>query len=145
MTERVVLSVGFCSLLYYPLNAFTASRETWKPLTALTRAHFVPIFVFAYVSIYYISVVPAFLFRSRWILRRSIVAYTTMSVISFIILAFPVEMVLRPNLQEEGFATWLLAMIYAVDHPYNCCPSLHVGLALMGALRLDVWISVLVG
>lgn len=141
MTERVVLSVGFLLFfeLYYPLNAFTASRETWKPLTAFDEsAPFIPIFVFAYVSIYYISVVPAFLFRSRWILRRSIVAYTTMSVISFIIfLAFPVEMVLRPNLQEgEGFATWLLAMIYAVDHPYNCCPSLHVGLALMGAFTI---------
>ena len=142
LRERIVLSVGFLLFfeLYYPLNAFTASRETWKPLTALDEAApFIPAFVFAYVSIYYISVVPAFLFRSRWVLRRAIVAYTTMSVISFIIfLLFPVEMVLRPQLVEgESFASWLLAMIYAVDHPYNCCPSLHVGLALMGAFTID--------
>ena len=142
LRERILLSVGFLLFfeLYYPLNAFTASRETWKPLTAIDEAApFIPAFVFAYVSIYYISVVPAFLFRSRWVLRRSIVAYTTMSVISFIIfLLFPVEMILRPELMEgSSFASWLLAMIYTVDHPYNCCPSLHVGLALMGAFTID--------
>lgn len=139
--ERILLSVGFLLFfeLYYPLNAFTASRETFKPLTALdAAAPFIPAFVFAYVSIYYISVVPAFLFKSRWVLRRAIVAYTTMSVVSFtIFLVFPVEMILRPDLVEgEGFATWLLAMIYAVDYPYNCCPSLHVGLAMMGAFTI---------
>ena len=44
MTERVVLSVGFLLFfeLYYPLNAFTASRETWKPLTAFDERAFYP-------------------------------------------------------------------------------------------------------
>ena len=142
LAERIGLSVGFLLFfeLYYPLNAFTASRETWKPITTLDEAApFLPGFVFAYISIYYISVVPAFLFKSRWVLRRAIMAYTTMSIVAFIIfLAFPVEMVLRPDIGEGGgFASWLLAMIYTVDHPYNCCPSLHVGLALMGAFTIS--------
>ena len=131
---------GFCFFeLYYPLNAFTASRETFKPLTALDEAApFIPAFVFAYVSIYYISVVPAFLFRSRWVLRRAIVAYTTMSVVSFaIFLVFPVEMVLRPDLVEgEGFATMAPGDDLRCGLSLQLLPSLHVGLAMMGAFTI---------
>lgn len=142
MGERVFLSAAFLLFfeLYYPLNAFTVGRPTFVPMTALDAAlPFIPHFVFAYISIYYICVVPAFLFRSQWILRRSIVAFTTMSVISFaVFLIVPVEMVLRPPLSGgDDFPTWLLAMIYAVDEPFNCCPSLHVGLALMGAFTIS--------
>ena len=142
MRERIGLSVAFLLFfeLYYPLNAFTIGRPTFVPLTDLDASiPFIPAFVFAYISIYYICVVPAFLFRSQWILRRSIAAFTTMSVVSFtIFLAVPVEMVLRPPLAGgDDFPTWLLAMIYAVDEPFNCCPSLHVGLALMGAFTIS--------
>lgn len=51
----------------------------------------------------------------------------------------PVKMTLRPEeLEVDSFASWALKICYLIDKPVNCCPSLHVALAFLGALATRV-------
>jgi membrane-associated phospholipid phosphatase len=42
-----------------------------------------------------------------------------------------------PVVAGGGFAAWCLRLVYALDAPYNCFPSLHVAYAFVAALTCD--------
>jgi len=97
---------------------------------------FVPAFIFGYILAY---IAPLMLFATiryseDW--YRMLVSFffaTTVAYLFFLIL--PVKMEFRPDLSEEtGFFAAVTRLIYSIDRPYNCFPSLHLTYPTMAML-----------
>lgn len=105
--------------------------------TAADRAiPFVPVFIFGYMLAY---IAPLILFATikyseDW--YRTIVGFffaTTVAYLFFLIL--PVKMEFRPDLSgKTGFFVTVTRIIYSIDRPYNCFPSLHLTYPALGTL-----------
>jgi hypothetical protein len=116
---------------------------------------FVPAFVWAYLSMYVLFLMPlAFVPRANMpALGRQLVAGCFVSALCFLLL--PAELGFA-RVVPEGFHQAIFARIFSIDRPYNLVPSLHVvfssaiALACLdfarGAARvgLIVWLCVIV-
>jgi hypothetical protein len=99
---------------------------------------FIPETVYLYGLVYGAALYPLFVVRSRALLRRTALAYVVVIAVSLAcFVVFPVTCAaLRPPLAEVDPGTlhgWGLRLIYRLDPPANLFPSLHVGLAAIGA------------
>lgn len=141
--ERVLLAVTIAaswSAGYHAIGWTTDPGRAVALDTALDRAiPFVPEAVYLYGLVYGASLYPLFVVRSRDLLRRAALAYVLViaaSLLCFVL--FPVTCAgLRPPLEAIDASTlhgWGVRLVYALDPPTNLFPSLHVGMAAIGAV-----------
>jgi membrane-associated phospholipid phosphatase len=95
-----------------------------------------PEFVLIYLTIYPTFLLPFLFVRQKDFFRLFSLAYISVMCICYLIyLFFPVS-IDRPELSVHSFSTWVLAIVYAADRPWNCFPSLHVAMSLLAALTI---------
>jgi len=120
---------------YHVIVSVNSERIMNMPEFALDRAiPLQPIWMLAYGSIWIFAFLPVFVVRQPELTRRSMLAFLTVIGIAYLgFLLFP-TMLPRPAIAGDGFFAESLEVIYSLDPPYNCFPSLHVAWAFVAAL-----------
>ena len=126
------ISVVFFTV--YPLcNWLTAKRETVFSLyvSAELQIPFVPEFVWIYLSLYLLFVIPPFFLSASRMnaLGKRLVGATIFCGIVFLII--PAELGFERTVPEDPFYNAMFAHLFAVDLPHNMAPSLHVTFSAM--------------
>jgi membrane-associated phospholipid phosphatase len=89
----------------------------------------VPAWAYVYGAIYSVAVVPLFIVRDARVLRRVALGFMAINLLAgLVFLAYPTRME-RPawiGAPAGSFTQWSMGLIYALDPPVNCFPSLHV-------------------
>jgi hypothetical protein len=140
--ERVAIAAVFavfCIAAYYAVALSVdpaRARELATPLEG--RIAFDARWVWVYVWAYPAALIPLFLISSRRLLRRAALAYIAVLAVSFGFFAgMPVTSsrlrMDREKLDISRPSDWLVSLVYRVDPPYNCFPSLHVSLSVLAA------------
>jgi membrane-associated phospholipid phosphatase len=112
-----------------PLHYFSAAFEDRLP--------FVPAATLVYLTVYWFAALPLFLLRDPVPWRRVVAAYllTLLPCLAAFVL-YPVAMA-RPTVDPGAdLFHWALATVHRADPPYNCFPSSHCAMALLGGLLL---------
>lgn len=144
--ERVLTAVVIATAWMGGYHAIGWSLDPARAVSLTTpldeAVPFVPETVYVYGLVYGAALYPLFVVRSRALLRRTALAYVAVIAVSLAsFLVFPVTVSpLRPPLAALDPGTlhgWGLRLVYRLDPPTNCFPSLHVGLAAIGAAA--VW------
>jgi membrane-associated phospholipid phosphatase len=108
-----------------------------EPAIALDRAvSLQPAWMLVYGSLYvFVVTLPLFVVRQRGLFRRALQAYLTVMIVSYVgFVLYPTVTPRPPDVLGEGFAAWSLRLMYSLDQPYGCFPSLHVAYAFVSAL-----------
>jgi len=138
----------------YPLcNWLTAKRETVLRLyvAAELQIPFVPEFVWIYLSLYLLFVIPPFFLSASRMnaLGKRLVEATIFCGIVFLVL--PAELGFERTVPDDPFYSAMFARLFAIDLPHNMAPSLHVTFSAMilfvllnesgsAAARIGFWI-----
>ena len=133
----IILVITAIYFLYHPLAFYTNTLPYHAPVTPLdTWVPLSPIWTWIYAFIFLIAVLPTAFINERKLFHKMALSYVVVQSIAFIIFVlFPVRMTLRPEtIPIDSFHTWGLQLCYFIDKPVNCCPSLHVAMAFLGAL-----------
>ncbi len=141
--ERVFITVSLLSIFaggYFGLGVWSEGVPTISLGLAVDgRVPFAGVAVWTYATVYTAWSVPLFLVGSRQLFRRLAAAYLFVLLTSFagFVLLPANTAALRETVAYaagEGFTAWGLHLIYSLDPPTNCFPSLHVGLATVVAV-----------
>ncbi len=93
--------------------------------------------VFLYLSVYPMFILPYFFIKRGRALITLTLSYLIMLIISYtIFLVIPVAMYHRPALQSTNLASWSMNMVYGQDPLWNCMPSTHCGVAILSAVAM---------
>ena len=114
----------------------TQTWPSYAPETALDRAiPLRPEWMLVYGSLYvFVIVLPLLVVRQPDLLRRAMQGYLLVMLVAYTgFLLYPTAALRPASLPVDGFASWVLAIAYAVDPPYGCFPSLHVAYAFVSA------------
>ena len=144
--ERLALSVGLAAASgagYYAVGLTRDPTQVRELFTPIDReipfvAHSVWIYLWALPA----ALSPLFVVRSRRLLHRTAVAFAVVMAVSLCFFTFvPVSSVFlrvdRARLDVSRPSEWLVALIYTIDPPTNCFPSLHVSITSLAAFA--VW------
>jgi membrane-associated phospholipid phosphatase len=139
MVWRSQLATALVSLapMYVIIAILTRARVTHRPELALDRAiPLEPAWMLVYGSLYiFVVVLPLLVVRERTLIRRALRAYLLVMALSYaVFLMYPTSAPRPDAVSGEGFAPWTLRIMYDIDPPYNCFPSLHVAYAFVSAL-----------
>ena len=135
----LVLVVLVASLGYAPMGALSVDRAAWRPGTSIdVGTPFLAEGIFIYVWLYPMAVLPLVAIRDRRLLRRVVLAYLLVDVISYAtFLLVPVRFDARPVIEGTGsLATWGMTLMHWADPPSNCFPSLHVSISYLAAFAV---------
>lgn len=146
------LLFGFWAGSYFFIGLVTdPARATLLPPELERFDRFVPFdpsYVFLYLTVYPLFLLPFLHARRAGTLVRLSVGYVVMLLISYVVfLLMPVTFP-RPSLPEtwSSFPVWVLQIVHGQDPPWNCLPSTHCAVALLAALaivesdrRLGLW------
>lgn len=96
----------------------------------------VPVWSLIYGALYaFLIALPVFVVREEEHLRRTVWAYLSVWILAYIcFLAYPTVAPRPEEVAETGFGAWALRLLYGMDPPYNCFPSLHVAHSFVSAL-----------
>lgn len=112
---------------YFLLNWISESRDVF--ILNSTIDNLIPFkasWIYIYISIYFIIFSPVFVIRDYQFFKKAVMAYIFILAVSFFIFSiFPVKMI-RPSIEGEDLASRLIKLLYEIDRPYNCFPSIHV-------------------
>jgi len=99
---------------------------------------FDPDFVFLYLAVYPLFLLPFFYCKSNSTLARLAIGYFAMLTVSYVIFAiWPVQFPRPPEASGQTyFANWALNIVYGQDPPWNCLPSTHCAVAMLSALSI---------
>lgn len=128
-----IWAAGYFAIAYATEAQATRTLPTfrWEQELPLT-----PEFVFIYLTIYPTFLLPFLFIRQKEFFRLFSFAYITVMCICYLVyLFFPVS-IERPTLSVTSFSTWVLAIVYRADRPWNCFPSMHVAMSLLAALTI---------
>lgn len=127
-------SYFFVGLITDPANARLLPPE-WERFDRFVP--FVPSYVFLYICVYPLFVLPFLRARNNGILLRLVIGLTVMLLISYVVfLTMPVTFP-RPDLPAvESLPIWVMQIVHGQDPPWNCLPSTHCAVALLAALAL---------
>lgn len=136
---RTLLASTFVSLapLYFVIAVLTSGRPTHAPEVALDRAlPLQPAWMLVYGSLYvFILLLPVLVVRQPALFRRGLRAYLMVMLVAYAgFLLYPTAAPRPADVFGNGFAAWSLRLVYSLDPPYNCFPSLHVAYAFVSAL-----------
>jgi hypothetical protein len=152
-------AAGVAFLAVYPtLNWFTATRRSRLRLFVSPELGipFVPGFIWAYLSMYVLLLMPLFLLPQARMpgLGKQLIAGTLMSGILFLLL--PADLGFMRVVPADPVYATIFATMFGIDRPHNLVPSLHVVwscaivLACADAARsgvrvlLYVWLAIVV-
>lgn len=121
--------VGIAFFAVYPtMNWLTSLRRAPLHLyfDAELRIPFVPQFIWPYLSMYVLFLIPPFLIPAEHMpaLGRQLIAGCLLSAVCFLL--FPAELGFARELPEQEPYTAIYAKIFRIDRPFNLVPSLHV-------------------
>jgi membrane-associated phospholipid phosphatase len=123
--------------MYFIITSMTRGWPVHMPELPLDRAVSVqPAWMLVYGSLYvFIGVLPLMVVRPAELFRRALAAYLAVMLFAYAgFLAYP-TLAPRPDVVPgNGFAAWSLRLLYELDTPYGCFPSLHVAWAFVSAL-----------
>lgn len=130
-----IFMFGFWAGGYFLIGRYTNVSEAVEFTTWLdSRIPFKPTFVWFYLTIYMVFLIPFVLVRESRFFREVSYAYITLMLICYsVFLIYPVVMH-RPSLEVTDFSTWALSKVYGNDPPVNCFPSMHVAMAMLASL-----------
>ena len=139
LASRTLLASAIVSLLplYFVIGALTRGWPTYTPALALDQLLGVqPEWMLVYGSLYvFVVLLPMLVVRERDLARRSMRAYLMVMLVSYAgFLIYP-TMAPRPaDVPGPGFSAWSLRLLYSIDAPHGCFPSLHVAYSFVSAL-----------
>jgi membrane-associated phospholipid phosphatase len=123
--------------VYIFIPQATAGRRLHFPELALDRAApFQPGWVLAYGTLYlFLILLPWFVVTGEDRIGRLVSAYLAVWLTAYAcFFAWPTAAPRPAVVTGDGFGAWALRMLYAMDTPYNCFPSLHVAHSFVSAL-----------
>ena len=123
--------------LYLFIPNFARGGKFHAPEIALDRMIPVqPVWSLIYGALYmFLIVLPVFIVRHDEHIRRTVFAYLTVWITSYVMfLVYPTEAPRPEIVIGDGFAAWGLRALYGADPPYNCFPSIHVAHSFVSAL-----------
>ena len=112
-------------------------RTQHAPAVALDGAiPLIPAWSLVYGALYvFLIVLPLFVVREEEHLRRTVWAYLSVWITAYLcFLAYPTVAPRPEEVVGVGFGAWGLRLLYELDPPYNCLPSLHVAHSFVSAL-----------
>lgn len=112
-------------------------RTQHVPAIALDAAiPLIPEWSLVYGALYvFLIALPVFVVREEVHLRRTVRAYLSVWITAYLcFLAWPTVAPRPEDIVERGFGAWGLGLLYGMDPPYNCFPSLHVAHSFVSAL-----------
>ncbi len=120
---------------YHIISGINRGKTLNVPELAIDRAIEVePVWMLAYGSVFLFAFLPVFVVRGAELTRRVLWTYIVVELLAFVgFILYPTGLE-RPVVSDGGFFPWTLQLIYAVDPPRNCFPSLHVAWAFVAAL-----------
>ncbi len=133
----LVLLVMLGYALYFPISLRTIQLPAHDPVLWIDRATPLGIgWVYVYVFVYIMSLWPVFVVADVGLFRKVAAAYVATEIAAYsLFFAVPVHMKLRPEtIPTASFSEWGLRLVYHLDLPGNCLPSLHVSMGLLAAL-----------
>lgn len=123
----VIICIVFFSI--YPLSNWLSSQRV-AVLHLYLRAELgvplIPAFIWAYLSLYVLFLVPPFLLSAEATqkLGRRLVAATLLSGLVFLI--FPATLGFSRSLPDDSLYRPIFSALFSLDQPHNMAPSLHV-------------------
>lgn len=133
----IPVSVVFFTV--YPLmNAYTAGRESLYALWFPAELHipFVPGFIWVYCSFYLIILMPV-LFLPRREHRQLALTFMVMTLLGGVIFfLFPAKLGFVRQAPESPLYQTMYTTLFALDHPHNLVPSLHVAWSCAAVLAI---------
>ncbi|HET9426433.1 MAG TPA: phosphatase PAP2 family protein [Gemmatimonadaceae bacterium] len=129
------LALALVIPVYHVIASFNRGRPANLPELAIDRAIQVePAWMLVYGSVFLFAFLPAFVVRGPELTRRVLWSFISVEVLAFIgYVVYPTSLP-RPAITAEGLFPWSLQLIYDIDPPRNCFPSLHVAWAFVAAL-----------
>jgi len=121
---------------YIFIGAWAAGRTLHAPaLAADARVPLVPAWAVAYGALYlFLILLPVFVVRDKPHVRRMFLAYVCVWLTSYaIFFAYPTVAQRPAQVSSASFGGWAIRLLYSVDPPYNCFPSLHVAHSFVSA------------
>ena len=112
-------------------------RRLHVPEVALDRLiPLQPAWALVYGSLYlFLIALPVFVVRQKEQIQRTVLAYLAVWITAFVIfLLYPTKAPRPADVIGEGFGVWGLRLLYGMDPPYNCFPSIHVAHSFVSAL-----------
>lgn len=128
---------GIWSGVYFWIAESRINAEKHSMLVEFDKIiPFIPEWIWIYLTIYMIFLIPLFSLTQRKLLKLVMSSYITVMLICYVFYyIYPVEYP-RPELVVKDFSTWALGLVYKNDRPWNCFPSSHCAMAMMAALVL---------
>jgi len=134
-----LLMFGVWAAGYFAI-AIIAEGETGYTLPMPRWEHeipFLPAFVWIYLTIYPLFLLPFLFIRNKEFFRLFSIAYITVMCVCYVVYIFyPVRFLYRPPLVVDSFSSWALSIVYRWDNTWNCFPSMHVAMSLLAALTI---------
>jgi membrane-associated phospholipid phosphatase len=138
--ERAMLGMGVALLwgVGYFWAAWHVPAGRLHEIATPIDAHipFVAQAIWPYLCVFPLALSPLVFARDTTLMRRIAHAYAATIVVSLLcFVLYPVSAIdLRPSVSEPGVSAAAVRLLYALDPPYNLCPSLHVSLAVLAAI-----------
>lgn len=136
---------------YFAINSLSQGREFSIMHSIVDRwIPFVPQWIYIYMAIWLVIFSPLLIVKDFPTFRQLVMAYVFVFSVSFLVfLIYPVKMI-RPMIAPQDFSTRMVAVLYSVDKPFNCFPSIHVSGIFLSALvclrvRWKAGIFILIG
>jgi membrane-associated phospholipid phosphatase len=141
VTLPMVLLVSLVPL-YIFIGVANQGRPHYAPAIALDAAiALAPVWSLIYGALYlFLIVLPVLVIRHEDLIRRTVRAYLAIWLAAYAVFLLYPTIAPRPDgdiVPGTGFGAWGLRLLYDLDPPVNCFPSLHVAHSFVGALA--VW------
>ncbi len=136
VTIPMIVLVGMVPL-YIFIAGVPPGRALHVPAIALDGAiPLVPVWSLIYGALYvFLIALPVFVVREQEHQRRVVWAFLSVWIAAYICFLVYPTVAPRPHaVAETGFGAWGLRLLYEMDPPYNCFPSLHVAHSFVSAL-----------
>jgi membrane-associated phospholipid phosphatase len=138
VTAPMVLLVSLVPFYIFLPELFPPARR-YAPEIAFDRAvPLQPAWALVYGALYgFLIILPLFVVRQEEQIRRTVFAYLTIWITSYVFfIAYPTIAPRPLEVAGDGFFVWSLRTLYGADPPYNCFPSLHVAHSFVSALTI---------
>jgi len=139
LISRSLVATAFVALMpfYLVIGEMTRGIPANVPEIALDRAMRVrPGWMLVYGSLYAFAwFMPLCVIRDWTLGRRALQAYLAAMVVAYAgFLIYPTVGPRPDVVPGDGFAAWSLRVMYDIDPPHGCFPSLHVAYSFLAAL-----------
>jgi membrane-associated phospholipid phosphatase len=134
-----LLMFGVWALGYLAIARVTEGDVSY-PIPTLAweeKIPFLPVFVWIYLCIYPLFVLPFLFIRDKQFFRLFSFTYILVMCICYLCyLVIPVSFTRRPDLVVDSFSTFALSIVFRADNSWNCFPSMHVAMSWLAALTI---------